>query len=286
MDQEIELFDLEKFKKNVDVAFCCLPHHASMQTVPLLLSAGLKVVDFSADYRIRDLATYEKFYVPHTDPENVKKAAFGLPELFRKNIPGKNLVANPGCYPTCASLGLAPLLADGLIEPDTIIVNAVSGVSGAGRKASLDYHLPEMNENLFGYAVGGAHRHNPEINQICSDVAGKNVSVLFQPHVAPIDRGILCTTYAKPTKPITKDAIIDLYQKFYGKEVFVRLLSSPPKLKAVSRTNFCDIFPTVSVDGKTAIVFSAIDNLIKGAAGQAIQNLNLICSIEESEGLL
>lgn len=286
LDLNVEPLDLDAFAKKVDVALCCLPHKVSMSFVPKMLAAGLKVIDFSADYRLRDLAVYEKYYSKHTDPDNLAKAAFGLPELFRKDIVGKTLIANPGCYPTGASLALAPLLAEGLIEPDGIVDNAVSGASGAGRKAALAFHLPEMNENLFPYAVGGTHRHSPEINQICSDVAGKPVNVLFQPHVGAFDRGILSSIYARPTKPVTREMLADLYAKFYGKERFIRLLPTPPIVKAVARTNFCDLFPTVSADGKFVVIFSAIDNLIKGASGQAIQNMNIIFGISESEGLL
>jgi N-acetyl-gamma-glutamyl-phosphate reductase len=283
---ELELFELNTFTKKVDVALCCLPHHVSMSLVPQLLEAGLKVVDFSADYRIRDVATYEKYYEKHTDPDNIAKAAFGLPELFRKDIVGKKLVANPGCYPTSISLGLGPLLAKGLIDRETIIANSVSGVSGAGRKATLQYHIVEMADNLFGYAAGGTHRHSPEIDQICSDVAGSPVHVLFQPHVGAFPRGILSTLYARPRQAISADAILNLYQEFYKTEFFVRVLNGPPTLRGVEYTNFCDIFPTVSQDGKTIVVFSAIDNLIKGAAGQAVQNMNIICGFKESEGLL
>ncbi len=286
IDLTTEQMDLDRFVERVDVAFCCLPHHVSMGIVPALLKAGLKVVDFSADYRIRDLAVYEKYYDKHTDPENVAQAGFGLPELFRASLKNKQLIANPGCFPTGASLALAPLLKHGLIATDRIIVNSVSGVSGAGRKAVLMYHLPEMNENLFAYAPGGTHRHSPEIKQICSDVAGKPVNILFQPHVVAIDRGIVTTTYSQPTKTLSAKDLLDLYHSFYKGEQFIRLLNAPPTMKAVAHTNFCDIFPTVSTDGSTVIVFSAIDNLIKGAAGQAIQNLNIISGINESEGLL
>jgi N-acetyl-gamma-glutamyl-phosphate reductase len=283
---DVKPLELDAFATQVDVALCCLPHKVSMSMVPKLLDAGLKVIDFSADYRLKDIPTYEKYYVKHTDPENLAKAAFGLPELFRSQIKGKSLIANPGCYPTCASLGLAPLLAEGLIENDNIIVNSVTGVSGAGRKASLTYHLPEMNENIFAYAAGGIHRHNPEINQICSQVAGKPTEVLFQPHVAAFDRGILSSIYARPAKTLTRAMLGELYTEYYKSEIFVRVLNVPPAVKAVARTNFCDIFPTISADGKTVIVFSAIDNLIKGASGQAIQNMNIICGFDESEGLL
>jgi N-acetyl-gamma-glutamyl-phosphate reductase len=285
-DLKTEPMDLDKFVGRVDVAFCCLPHHVSMEIVPSLLKAGLKVIDFSADYRLRDQAVYEKYYDRHSDADNLAKAGFGLPELFRSKLAGKQLIANPGCFPTGASLALAPLLAEGLITTDQIIVNSVSGVSGAGRKPVLMYHLPEMNENLFAYAAGGTHRHSPEIKQICSDVAGREVNILFQPHVVAIDRGIVTTTYSKPAKPVSGQELIDLYLKFYRGEKFIRVLKAPPTMKAVAYSNFCDIFPAVSADGQTVIVFSAIDNLIKGASGQAVQNMNIICGFEESEGLL
>lgn len=286
LDLAVEPLEMDKFADCVDVALCCLPHKVSMNFVPKLLGAGVKVIDFSADYRLRDVGIYEKYYSKHTDPENLAKAAFGLPELFREQILGKNLVANPGCYPTCASLGLAPLLRQGLIEADDIIVNSVTGVSGAGRKPSLAYHFPEFNESMLPYAAGGVHRHSPEIDQICSDVAGTNVHTLFQPHVLPIDRGILSTIYAKPVKPLTTETLGKLYRDFYKNEIFVRVLVAPPALKAVARSNFCDIFPLLSADGKHLIVFSALDNLIKGASGQAIQNLNILCGFDETEGLL
>ena len=282
----VEPLDLPAFAASVDVALGCLPHKVSMGFVPKLLDAGVKVIDFSADYRLRDVALYEKHYTQHTDRANLAQAAFGLPELFRKNVVGKKLVANPGCYPTCAALGLAPLLKEGLVRLDRIVVNAVTGVSGAGRKASLPYHLPEMNENLFAYAAGGTHRHSPEINQICSDVAGKPVNVLFQPHVGAFDRGILSSIYAEPTGDLSTAKLADLYRDFYHNEPFVRVLAAPPKLKAVQRTNFCDLHPLVSADGRHVIVFSALDNLIKGASGQAVQNLNIISNITETEGLL
>ncbi len=286
IDLDVEPLVMDKFCNNVDVVLCCLPHKVSMGFVPKLLNAGLKVIDFSADYRIKDADVYEKYYVVHTDKENIKRAAFGLPELFRDTIVGKSLVANPGCYPTGASLGLAPLLSKKMIEFDNIIVSSVTGASGAGRKPGLNFHFPEMNENLFAYAAGGVHRHSPEIKQICGEVAGAEVDVLFQPHVASFDRGILSSIYCRPALEVSQDDLLNLYRQFYDAEPFVRVLDSPPKLKAVAKSNFCDIFPTMSSDGKTLIVFTAIDNLIKGASGQAIQNLNIICGFTETEGLL
>ena len=194
---KIEPLDLDKLSKKADVALCCLPHKVSMGFVPKLLDAGIKVVDFSADYRIKDVALYEKYYVKHTDTENLKHAAFGLPELFRKEIKNAKLVANPGCFPTGASLAIAPLLKNGLVKTDMIISNAVTGASGAGKNPSEKFHFPNMNENIFPYGIG-THRHMPEIEQIASNVAGEDVTVLFQPHVGCFDRGILSTVYCKP----------------------------------------------------------------------------------------
>jgi N-acetyl-gamma-glutamyl-phosphate reductase len=284
LDLTVEPLDLGKLTQVADVALCCLPHKVSMGMIPKLLSAGVKVVDFSADYRLRDVAVYESFYsVKHTDLDNLRRAAFGLPELFRKDIIGKNLIANPGCYPTCSSLGLAPLVRKGLIKLDGIVISIVSGASGAGRKPNLAFHFPEMNENYFPYGVG-THRHMPEIEQILSDVAGKPVTVLFQPHVATFTRGMLGSIYADPVRPIAQAELDALYTEAYRDEVFVRLPGKPPTVGAIAGTNFCDIWATM-VKGKV-VVFSALDNLVKGAAGQAIQNMNIIFGLKESMGLL
>ncbi len=284
LDLPVEPVDLNKLSETAEVALCCLPHKVSMQYVGQLLSTGVKVVDFSADYRIHDAAVYEQVYqVEHIDKENLSRAAFGLPELFRQTIPGADLVANPGCYPTAAALAIAPLVKENLIDPADIVVNAVSGASGAGRKAALAFHFPEMNENLFAYAVG-THRHMPEIEQIVTDYTQTPVQVLFQPHAVSMDRGIFESIYCRPTADTSPQKLMQLYQTFYADEPFVRILPEPPKTKNVSYTNFCDIFPTIA-KGKI-IVFSAIDNLIKGAAGQAVQNMNLICQLPETMGLL
>ena len=285
------LFDLEVKEYNpaqaaelADVILCCLPHKAAMDSVADLVSKGLKVVDFSADYRIHDVNLYEEVYqVTHSDPDNIAKSAFGLPELFRENIKGKQLVANPGCYPTAASLGLAPLLKEKLIDPSDIIVNAVSGASGAGRKPAQKFHFPEMTENIFAYGVQG-HRHNPEIDQILSEFSDSQVKTLFMPHVGCYERGIIETIYCKPLKDISQQQLDNLYKQYYSDEIFIRLRNCPPAARDVANSNFCDIYPIVS-RGRV-IVFSAIDNLIKGAAGQAIQNMNIICDLNETEGLL
>jgi N-acetyl-gamma-glutamyl-phosphate reductase len=284
LDLPIEPVDLDKLAELGDVALCCLPHKVSMQFVGQLLETGVKVVDFSADYRLHDVALYEKVYkVKHTDKKNIGQAAFGLPELFRQDIKGASLVANPGCYPTAAALALAPLLQEKLIACDDIIVNAVSGASGAGRKADLTFHFPEMNENLFAYAVG-THRHTPEIEQILTESCNQKTRVLFQPHVGSFDRGISETIYCQPLARADSKDLDKLYNRFYADEPFVRMLNKPPAIKNVVGTNFCDIFATAT-QGKI-VVFCAIDNLIKGAAGQAVQNMNIICNLPETMGLL
>ena len=278
---QIEPLDLAKIPKLADCVLCCLPHKVSMGFAPKLLDAGLKVIDFSADYRIRDIAVYEKYYVKHTDPANLKKAAFGLPELFRSQIKGASLVANPGCYPTGASLAVAPLLKKNLIE-DSLIVNAVTGSSGAGVRPSSKFHFPNMNENLFPYGIG-THRHTPEMEQIMTDVAGRKIDVLFQPHAGPFDRGILSTVYCQPTKKISNDELQQLYGDFYKGEQFVRICKNPPGVKDIVGGNYCHIYPCAVKD--KIVVFSAIDNLTKGAAGQAVQNMNIIFNLDETLSL-
>jgi N-acetyl-gamma-glutamyl-phosphate reductase len=247
------------------------------------LDAGLKVVDFSADYRLKDAKIYEKFYgVKHTDTANLARAVFGLPELFREQIKGAKLVANPGCFPTSALLGLAPLLKEGLIETDSIIVNAVTGVSGAGKNPSSRFHFPNMNENLFAYGIG-THRHMPEMEQIAGEIAGTDVQILFQPHAGPFDRGIFSSIYCQPKRKVSSEHLSALYRKFYAEEPFVQICSDAPNVKDVAWTNYCHIFAASVKD--RIVVFSAIDNLVKGASGQAVQNMNIIFGLDETLGL-
>ncbi len=280
---DIEPLDLKKLSKTADVALCCLPHKVSMGFVPKLLAAGVKVVDFSADYRLKDISVYEKFYeVKHTDTDNLKKAVYGLPELFRDRIKGKDLVANPGCFPTAVLLALAPLLKEGLIETETIIVNSVTGITGAGKNPSVTFHYPNMNENIFAYGIG-THRHQPEMEQIAAELAGGEVGILFQPHAGPFDRGILTTAYCEPRSKITTEKLDSLYSDFYGGDRFVQICKAGPAVKDVARTNYCHIYPAF-VKGKI-VVFSALDNLVKGASGQAVQNMNIMFGLEESLGL-
>ena len=278
---DVEPLDFNKLADNADVALCCLPHKVSMGFVPRLLDAGLKVIDFSADYRIKNVDVYEKFYQPHTDKANLASAVYGLCELYAKKIKSAKLIANPGCFPTTVILGTAPLLKAGLIE-NKFIVNSVTGSSGAGKNPSKNFHFPNMNENLFAYSIG-THRHTPEMEQIAGEIAASTVEILFQPHVGAFDRGILSTIYCEPKKNLTAAGLAELYNDFYKDAPFVQILEQSPMLKDVARTNYCHIFPTVS-RGRV-VIFSAIDNLVKGASGQAIQNMNIMFGIDETLGL-
>ncbi len=282
LDMHVEVLDMSKRSDKADVVLCCLPHKVSMSYVPRLLDTGLKVIDFSADYRLKDVIVYENFYQEHTDAKNLAHAAFGLPELFRQDIKNARLIANPGCYPTGATLAIAPLLKNGLIETSGIIVNSVTGVSGAGKNPSAIFHYPNMNENILPYAIG-SHRHMPEMEQIASAVARTKVEILFQPHVGPFDRGILSTVYCDPKKDLSQDELNDIYNTFYHSEPFVQVLDGPPAVKNVAKSNYCHVYPTTA-KGKI-ICFSVIDNLIKGASGQAIQNMNIIFGLDETLGL-
>ena len=280
---DIEPLDFDKLTELADVVLCCLPHKVSMGFVPKLLAAGVKVVDFSADYRIKDVAVYEKFYkVEHTDTANLASAVYGLPELFREQIKGASLIANPGCFPTGLILGIAPLLKEGLIKTDSIIDNALTGASGAGKNPSEKFHYPNMNENAFAYGVGN-HRHMPEMEEVAAGLAGSKVSVLFQPHAGCFDRGILSSVYCDPAKEISGGELAGLYEKFYADEHFVQVAKAAPAVKDVAGTNYCHVYPTVVKD--KVVVFSAIDNLVKGASGQAIQNMNIMFGLDETDGL-
>jgi len=270
-----------------DFIFTALPHKAAMEVVPIFLELGKRVVDLSADYRLRDAGEYGKWYEPHLNPALLKKAVYGLPELKRSKIADSDLVANPGCYPTSVILGLAPLLKKRLIEPASIIADSKSGVSGAGRSAKVDNLFCEVNDGFKAYGVGGAHRHIPEIEQELSLLAGEKLAIAFTPHLVPMDRGILSTIYARPVEPVTPARLVKLYADFYRGEGFVRVLPGGvfPSTSFVRGSNFCDI--GVTVDSRTGriVIVSAIDNLVKGASGQAVQNMNVMCGFPENTGL-
>jgi N-acetyl-gamma-glutamyl-phosphate reductase len=285
LDLRCEPFDAEKLKaKGVQVAFGCLPHGTSMESIPPLLDRGIRVIDLSADYRLRDANVYQEWYKEtHHDPANLAKAVYGLPEVYGKKIAGARLIANPGCYPQTAILGLAPLVAKGLVEPFGIVIDSKSGVSGAGRSPKLTTHFPECNESVSAYSVGH-HRHTPEMEQALSDVAGRPVSVIFTPHLIPMDRGILSTIYATPTRAVTEQELGQVYREYYAGQPFVRLRSVPPATKDTAFTNFLDICVKV-VRGKVLVIV-AEDNLVRGASGVAVQNFNRMFGFDERTGLL
>ena len=284
-DLNLAPLSISSFAHEVDCAFCCLPHAASAEIVGQLLEHELKVVDFSADYRLNDLATFEKWYqVKHPDPDRVGKVAYGIPELFRDEIESASLVANPGCFPSSALLPLAPLFQDTpLIKPKPIIVDSKTGVSGAGRKPNLKFHYPECNESIMAYGIG-THRHMPEIDQIIQRFCDAEIQCVFTPHLVPMDRGILSTIYLQPEAGVTVDAIRSRLMQFYADEPFVRITDDAPTTKQVSGTNYCDI--SVQQCGSTIVLISALDNLIKGASGAALQNFNLMFGLNETTGLL
>ncbi len=266
-----------------ECVFSCLPHAASASVVPHLLDGGCRVVDFSADYRLDRVEVFERWYgEKHPDPGRLGSVVYGLPELFREQITEARLVANPGCYPTAAILPLAPLLKAKLIESRDIVVDAKSGVSGAGRTPRLITHYPECNESISAYNVG-RHRHTPEIEQILGKAGGGPVEVVFAPHLVPMDRGILTTTYSRPSSDATEEQVLETLREFYAEEPFVRVVDHLPATKDSTGTNYCDI--TARVVRDRVLTISCLDNLIKGASGAAVQNFNLISGYAETTAL-
>jgi N-acetyl-gamma-glutamyl-phosphate reductase len=286
-DLVCEPLDPASIAKKADLAFLALPHVTAQEAAFQFHKQGVKVVDLSADYRLADPALYETWYEHcHQYPDLLKSAVYGLPELHREKIRKASLIANPGCYPTGAILGLAPVVAKKMIDVGTIVVDSKSGISGAGRGPALAYHYPEANEGFMAYKVG-THRHTPEIEQELSYLAGASVVLSFTPHLVPMTRGILSTIYAKLSVPADTGALHAVFQEFYRNEPFVRLLplGQFPNVRNVRGSNFCDI--GVHADGRTgrAVIVTAIDNLVKGASGQAVQNMNLMMGYEETAGL-
>lgn len=283
---ECRPIDPSAISREADVAFLCLPHQTAMNCAAQLLDVAMRVIDLSADYRLEDPAVYEQTYhTTHTDRDNLEHAVYGLPELYRADLPGADLVANPGCYPTAAALGITPLIERSLVQLEPIIINAASGVTGAGRKAKQGLQLAEQALSYAPYGAIGGHRHQPEINQTLSRAAGQPVSALFVPHLLPVDQGILETIYLDPADPdVTEADLFAAFEDAYADEPFVRLRAQLPDIRHVRDTNYCDI--TVRLAQGKVIVFVAIDNLIKGAAGQAVQNMNLVFNQDETAGLL
>ena len=280
-------FDLDEAVRNCDLIFLAVPHKVSMEIAPDLLKKDRRVIDLSADYRLQDSNVYKAWYgAAHEDKQNLKEAVYGLPELYREKIKKAKLIANPGCYPTAAILGLAPALATDIIDLKSIIIDAKSGVTGAGRKAAVDFFFSEINENLKAYKIN-AHQHMPEINQETSKLARKNIDVSFVPHLIPMNRGILETIYIELKGKKSEKEIFNIYRRFYKTEPFVRIKNQGefPQTKDVLGTNYCDIGIKVVKNKKMLIVVAAIDNLMKGAASQAVQNMNIVCNFKESLSL-
>jgi N-acetyl-gamma-glutamyl-phosphate reductase len=278
--------DPQAVASDAKVVFLCVPHQTAMELVPPLLAAGARVVDLSADFRFRKQATYEAWYQPHCAPELLKEAVYGLPELHRNKIRTARLVGNPGCYPTSVILGLAPLVKGRLVFPDSLIADCKSGVSGAGRGASLTTSYCEVTDSIRAYKVA-EHRHAPEMEQELTLLAGKTAQVTFTPHLTPISRGILATLYAQLVKPLADDDIRKVYRAFYRDQPFVRIQmpGAWPSTQQVRGSNYCDLGFKVDGERGRIIVIAAIDNITRGASGQAVANFNIMMGFPETMGL-
>jgi N-acetyl-gamma-glutamyl-phosphate reductase len=279
--------DREKLLDKADLFFLALPHGASQEAVHYFFSKGKRMIDLSADYRLSDPDVYAEWYgLLHGHKTTLKKAVYGLPEIYRSKIRKAVLIANPGCYPTSAILGLMPALKNKIIDPASIIIDSKSGTSGAGRKADIGISFCEVNDGFRAYGLV-SHRHTPEIEQEISKIAGQQVCLNFTPHLLPVDRGILTTAYAKLKTGIETKGVTGLYKKAYRSEPFVRVLDEGvlPNIKDVAGTNVCEIGVKVNPRTNTLIVVSVIDNLVKGASGQAVQNMNIMMGFDETEAL-
>ncbi len=279
--------NMEAMAEQVDVIFTATPQGLCASLVKEEILHKVKIIDLSADFRIRDVSVYEKWYgMEHRAPQYMKEAVYGLCELNREAIKKARLIANPGCYPTCSFLSVYPLVKEGLIDPDTLIIDAKSGTSGAGRGAKVDNLFCEVNENIKAYGVTG-HRHTPEIEEQLSLAAGKQVLINFTPHLVPMQRGILVTAYASLKKDISYKEVKAVYDRYYEKEYFVRVLPEDvcPQTRWVEGSNFVDVNFKIDPRTKRIIMMGAMDNLVKGAAGQAVQNMNLMFGVDEAEGL-
>lgn len=283
-DMKLSQPDIPEISK-LDIIFLALPHGVSMKFVREIGLSGPKIIDLSGDFRLKGKDTYQQWYeMEHVCPEYIENAVYGLPELFRKEIADAQLVANPGCYPTSAILGLAPAVRDGLIDRTDIYIDSKSGVTGAGVKPNRSTHFPSANENLRAYKIG-RHRHTPEIEEILTENGGENIKLLFTPHLVPLNRGIFTTAYAKAKTGLTEELLMKTYREAYDKEPFVRIRDDLPEVQSVRGSNYCDIFPLLVDRTKQVVMLSTIDNLVKGAAGQAVQNMNIMMGFDEKDGI-
>jgi N-acetyl-gamma-glutamyl-phosphate reductase len=279
--------DIDLIRSKADVVFAATPNGVSSQLVPQLIEAGLKVIDLSGDFRLKSGASYEQWYkLQPARADLVEQAVYGLAEVCGDDVKGSSFVSNPGCYSTAALLGLIPIVGAEWLDPKSIIIDAKSGVSGAGRGLSMGVHYSEINENFKAYKVN-SHQHTPEIEQVLSQISGQDIRVTFTPHLVPMTRGIMCTIYGTLTESINADNLIDLYKRYYDGRPFVRVRveGKLPATKEVWGSNYCDIGFSVDERTNRVTIISVIDNLVKGAAGQAIQNLNLMMGWDEAEGL-
>lgn len=279
--------DVQDIAENCEVVFTALPHGASKEVIPALYEKGLKIIDLSGDFRYNDVKVYEQWYgQPHSAPELLKQSVYGLCELHRDEIPKHRLVGNPGCYTTCSILGLAPLVANKICDTKNLIIDAKSGVTGAGRGLNLPNLFCECTETMKAYKIA-THRHTSEIEQELSLLAGEELMVSFTPHLAPMKRGILATCYANLTAKKTAEEIVNLYREFYKNDEFVRVYPAGelPEIKHIAGSNYVGIGVAVDERLNRAIIISCIDNLVKGAAGQAVQNMNLLFGLAENTGL-
>lgn len=281
-----EALAIDKICDNAEVVFTALPHKIPMEIVPELISCGKKVIDLSADFRFKDSATYEAHYQQHTAKDLLEKAVYGLCEVYFEKIKKATLVGAPGCYPTSVLLPLLPLLKRNFIEPHAIVADSKSGVTGAGRSLSLTTHFCEVNESFRAYKVAD-HRHNPEMEEVLTIESGQPVNLTFVPHLVPMSRGILTTLYTTPVKGIGHKDIEDCLTTFYSGRPFVRICTENrlPDTRNVRGTNYCDIGFKLDERNQRLILISAIDNLVKGAAGQAVQNMNIMLGLDETAGL-
>jgi N-acetyl-gamma-glutamyl-phosphate reductase len=288
LNLKVSPLDIEHAASNCDVVFLALPHAVAFEVVPALLEAGAKVIDLSADFRLKNPETYEKWYkVTHTAKKYINRAVYGLSELNDKEIKNASLIANPGCYPTSIILGCAPAIKNKFVDLKGIVVDSKSGISGAGRKATHEYFEKE-HPNFRAYKIAGGHRHIPEIEQEFANLSGENTPISFTPHIIPVERGMLSTIYINLKQDIKTSDVIEKYKEFYKGRNFIKILDEDvmPSIKDIVNTNFCEIGIKIDERTKRIVIVSVIDNLVKGASGQAVQNMNLMFLLPETAGLI
>ena len=280
--------NMEELAELVDVIFTATPQGLCSSLITEEILQKVKIIDLSADFRIKDVVTYEAWYnITHKSPQYIEEAVYGLSEINREKVKGARIVANPGCYTTCSILTAYPLVKEGIIDPNSLIVDAKSGTSGAGRGAKVNNLFCEVNENMKAYGVL-THRHTPEIEEQLGYAAGEDIKIIFTPHLVPMNRGILVTEYASLTRPVSYEEVKAIYDSYYKEETFIRVLDKDvcPETKWVEGSNYVDINFKIDERTNRIVMMGALDNIVKGAAGQAVQNMNLVFGIEETEGLM